>query len=202
MLDRRGARPAVMLGTALGARRLRAVGEQAHGLRACGASGRSSCIAGAGIGLLLGPASTDAVNRAIGASYGEVTGITQTIRNYASSVGLAVLGTLLTMTFASRLTSTLQGVGVPPSAAASAAQQAASGGSGSAGLSHAPPAIAQQVNAAIAGDFASATRAVFIGMAIALGICFVAALGYPRGAAPGEARRTAGSEGASARASL
>ena len=70
-----------------------------------------------------------------------------------------------------------------------------------AGLSHAPPAIAQQVNAAIAGDFASATRAVFIGMAIALGICFVAALGYPRGAADGDGR-TAGSEEASARASL
>ena len=32
-------------------------------------------LSGAGIGLLLGPASTDAVNRAFGASYGEVTGI-------------------------------------------------------------------------------------------------------------------------------
>ncbi len=137
-------------------------------------------MAGAGLGLLVSPASTDTVNHAIGASYGEVTGITQTIRNYASSVGLAVLGTLLTMTFANHLTSTLQGVGVPPSAAASAAQQAASGGSRSAGLGHAPAAIAQQVNEAIAGDFASATRAVLIGMAVALGICFVAALGYPR----------------------
>ena len=32
-------------------------------------------MAGAGIGFLLGPSSTDAVNRAINASYGEVTGI-------------------------------------------------------------------------------------------------------------------------------
>ena len=35
-------------------------------------------IAGAGVGLVLGPASTDALNRAPRASYGEVTGITQT----------------------------------------------------------------------------------------------------------------------------
>ena len=56
-------------------------------------------LAGAGIGFLLGPASTDAVNRAINASYGEVTGITQTVRNYGSTLGLAVLGTVLSNVF-------------------------------------------------------------------------------------------------------
>ena len=44
---------------------------------------------------MLGPANTDAVNRASRLSYGEATGITQTVRNYAASLGLAILGTLL-----------------------------------------------------------------------------------------------------------
>ena len=39
------------------------------------------------MGLMLGPANTDAINRAPGTSYGEATGITQTVRNYGSSLG-------------------------------------------------------------------------------------------------------------------
>ena len=45
--------------------------------------------------MMLGPANTDAVNRAGNLSYGEATGITQTIRNYGASLGLAALGTIL-----------------------------------------------------------------------------------------------------------
>ena len=52
-------------------------------------------IAGAGLGLVLGPVSTDALNRARGAGYGEVTGITQTARNLGASLGLAIMGSLL-----------------------------------------------------------------------------------------------------------
>ncbi len=51
-------------------------------------------LAGAGMGFMLGPASTDAVNRASRLSYGEATGITQTVRNFAASLGIAILGTL------------------------------------------------------------------------------------------------------------
>jgi hypothetical protein len=52
-------------------------------------------LAGAGMSLVLGPVNTDAVNHASQVSYGEVVGITQTVRNYAGSLGLAVLGTVL-----------------------------------------------------------------------------------------------------------
>jgi hypothetical protein len=52
-------------------------------------------IAGAGVGLVLGPVSTDALNRASRTSYGEATGITQTARNLGASFGVAVLGTTL-----------------------------------------------------------------------------------------------------------
>ncbi len=96
ILDQRGAKPSIVVGSALGA-----VG---FGLWAwkltdlsLGAQWWAILIAGAGIGLLLGPASTDATNRAINASYGEVTGITQTVRNYGSALGLAVLGTCSAM---------------------------------------------------------------------------------------------------------
>ena len=66
----------------------------------------SSCCRG-GMGLMLGPASTDAVNRASRFSYGEATGITQTVRNYAASLGLAILGTVLVTELRSRVTSSL-----------------------------------------------------------------------------------------------
>ena len=49
-------------------------------------------MTGAGMGMMLGPASTDAVNRAPRTSYGEVTGITQTARNFGASLGMALLG--------------------------------------------------------------------------------------------------------------
>ena len=84
-----------------------------HRVLSLGAQWPYIVMAGAGIGLLLGPASTDAVNRAIDASYGEVTGITQTVRNYASTLGIAVLGTVLTTVLTSRLTGSLVAPGVP-----------------------------------------------------------------------------------------
>ena len=142
-------------------------------------------IAGAGIGLLLGPASTDATNRAINASYGEVTGITQTVRNYGSALGLAVLGTLLGNVFADRLTSSFESFGLAPDRAAELAGSAAAGG-GTGGVSSAdlaglPAAAAQQIQAAVASDFAVATQAVLIGMAIVLAVSFLIALAHPGG---------------------
>jgi len=44
---------------------------------------------------MLGQANTDAINRASRYSYGEATGITQTVRNYGASLGSAILGTIL-----------------------------------------------------------------------------------------------------------
>jgi EmrB/QacA subfamily drug resistance transporter len=42
-------------------------------------------IAGAGMGLMVGPANTDAINQVGRLSYGEATGITQTVRNFGAS---------------------------------------------------------------------------------------------------------------------
>ena len=114
MLDKRGAKPAIVLGSALAAAGFGLWAWKLTDL-SLGSQWWAIVLAGAGIGLLLGPASTDATNRAINASYGEVTGITQTVRNYGSALGLAVLGTVLGNVFANRLTSRSPVSGSPPS---------------------------------------------------------------------------------------
>jgi hypothetical protein len=56
---------------------------------------------------MLTPASTDALNRASRLSYGEATGITQTVRNFAASLGFAILGTILVTELHNRVTGDL-----------------------------------------------------------------------------------------------
>ncbi|WP_395695663.1 MFS transporter [Nocardioides sp.] len=177
MLDRDGARRPMILGSALAAAGFALWASRLHEY-SLGAQWPFIMMAGAGIGLLLGPASTDAVNRSIDASYGEVTGITQTVRNYAASLGLAVLGTVLTTVLTERLTGSLIDFGVPRGQAAAVAHDAARGGVDSSSILS--PTLAEHLHAAVARDFATASQAVFYGMAIALAVCFVAALSYPR----------------------
>jgi EmrB/QacA subfamily drug resistance transporter len=176
MLDRGGARRPMVLGSALGG--VGFVLWAGHlDKMSLGAQWPYIVMAGAGIGLLLGPASTDAVNRSIGASYGEVTGITQTVRNYGSALGMAVFGTILTTVLASRLTTSLTSLGVPAPEAASIAHASAYGAAPQTGS--APPAIRAHLNTVVAHDFTTATQWVLYGMAIALGITFLAALRHP-----------------------
>jgi EmrB/QacA subfamily drug resistance transporter len=176
MLDARGAKLPVLLGCAIGA-----AGYALWGWKLLSLSEGSQwpfiVLSGAGIGLLLGPASTDAVNRAINASYGEVTGITQTLRNYGSSLGLAILGTILLNENVSRITQTLIGFGVPSGQASTIAHSVSQSG----GPSNAPANIPPAIHSAIQLDYAQATRVVFNGMAIALALCFVIALFHPGG---------------------
>ncbi|MFI2041049.1 MFS transporter [Streptomyces bottropensis] len=183
ILDRRGARPAMKLGTALGA-----VGFALWASKLTDLSMHNqwpyAALAGAGIGLLLAPASTDAVNRSLDASYGEVTGITQTVRNYAAAVGLAVFGTILTHVTTDNVVGTLTSRGVPDDTAQEAARDIAESVTGNPD-SQAPSGDGRVATAmrdsmdAIRMDFAEANQWVFYGMAIALGIGFLCALRHP-----------------------
>ena len=103
ILDREGAKRAVVMGCAIAAV---GFGVWASKVTHLNLSGQVIWIivAGAGMGMMLGPANTDAINRASSLSYGEATGITQTIRNFGASLGLAVLGTILLTVQRSRLT--------------------------------------------------------------------------------------------------
>ena len=176
MLDRGGARRPLILGSALSAVGFFLWSTKVHDY-SLGAQWPFIVMAAAGIGLVLGPASTDAVNRAINASYGEVTGITQTVRNYGSTFGLAVLGTVLTTVFSNHLTTSLSRLGVPSSALGSVADQ--SGAESQSSLQSAPAALRAPILAAVRHDFATGTQAVLIGMGIALAVSFVFALRHP-----------------------
>jgi len=182
MLDAGGARRPVILGCALGtigfafwARSLTTLSE--------GSQWYWIVLSGAGIGFFLGPASTDAVNRAINASYGEVTGITQTLRNYGSSLGLAILGTVLLQVGSHKITNSLVDLGVPRGSAETAADSltSATGSADATAASSLPPEIRADAFAAIQRDYAEASRVVFFGMAIALFVALLFALFHPGG---------------------
>ncbi len=172
MLDRIGARRPVVLGCAIAA-----VGFYLWAGRLTelhlGSQIWFIVLSGAGMGLMLTPASTDAVNRAGRLSYGEATGITQTVRNYAASLGLAILGTILVSELRSRVTSSLLAKGLPQRQAVAEARRIAESQAG--GATTAIPHF-------IRLDFAYATRSVLLVMAgVMAAATLVSFLGLRRG---------------------
>ncbi len=178
ILDARGARPTVVLGCAVAA-----VGFYLWGQQVTDLSFNNQwyyiAIAGAGVGLVLGPVSTDALNRAPRDAYGEVTGITQTVRNFGASIGLAVLGTILLTQNSSRIEKTLGVAGVPKAQADSIAH-AVSGSGGGVGNSFAGQtgAAAKHLFDQVQLDFAHSTRIVLYVMAGVMAAAFVAAVRF------------------------
>jgi EmrB/QacA subfamily drug resistance transporter len=171
MLDRIGAKVPVVLGCVIAAVGFALWSQKVTGLDS-GNQIWTIVLTGAGMGMMLGPANTDAVNRASRLSYGEATGITQTVRNYAASLGLAVLGTLLVNVTSSRVTDSVLAQGATPEQAAQAADEASQGGPGSGG---AIPAFVQL-------DFAYAIRSVLVAMAVVMALAaLVALIGLRRG---------------------
>ena len=185
ILDSRGARPTVVLGCAVAA-----VGFAlwAHEMPALsiGSQWPFMVLAGAGVGLILSPANTDALNRVPRSRYGEATGITQTVRNFGSSLGLAVLGTVLILENKSNLESTLGAEGLPKAQADQIAEAVSqSGGGNEAAFSEKAGAGAAKIFNAVQYDFALSSRTVFYGMAGALAVAFVVSLIWmPSGKAP------------------
>ena len=173
MLDRTGAKRPVVLGCILAAAGFALWAGKATDLHA-GAQVVYIVMAGAGMGLMLGQANTDAVNRASRLSYGEATGITQTVRNYGASLGFAILGTVLISGFRSKITSSLIARGLPSPAASAQAAKIAQLQGGNGNVAAIPPFIR--------ADFAGATRDVLYGMAGIMAVAAVVALlGLRRG---------------------
>jgi EmrB/QacA subfamily drug resistance transporter len=173
LLDRRGAKRPVVIGCALSAVGFYLWAGQVTKLN-FSTQVWPVILAGAGMGLMLTPASTDAINRASRLSYGEATGITQTVRNYSASLGLAILGTILVTELRSRLTSSLLAQHIPAvRARAEAAQISQARGTGGR-----VTVIPHYVRL----DFAYASRTVFYVMA---GIMMAAAVVALVGLEPG-----------------
>jgi EmrB/QacA subfamily drug resistance transporter len=173
MLDRIGAKRPVVLGCALSAVGLWLWAGKVTGLD-FGSQQAYIILAGAGMGMMLGPANTDAVNRASRLSYGEATGITQTVRNYSASLGLAILGTILVSQMRSRITTSLIEKGVSITRAHAEASSLSQSQSGSGSIASIPHFVRL--------DFAYATRSVLYVMAAIMAVAAVLALiGLQRG---------------------
>jgi EmrB/QacA subfamily drug resistance transporter len=174
--DERGVRAAVLPGCALGA-----VGfffwARALGDFDLGDQWIWIVMAGAGCGLVLGPASTDALNRVPASRYGEATGITQTMRNFGASLGLAVLGTILIMRTESNVEGSLGALGVPADRARGVADAltGSGGGQASGGFGEQAGPVAERAFAAVRDDFADATATVFYAMAGIMAALYVVA---------------------------
>ena len=166
MLDQRGARPAVVLGSVISAVGFFLLAGKLTDL-SLSHQWIYVMIAGGGIGLMLGPASTDAVNRAPSSSYSEVTGITQTARNFGASLGLAVLGAILILRNKANITAALVKDGVPKSVAQHLATSYRSHASAGA-----PRSLGHDVQLA----FAHSTQTVFYIMAGVMAATFLVAL--------------------------
>jgi predicted MFS family arabinose efflux permease len=170
ILDRRGARPAAVVGSALGAVGFYLWAGHLH--QPLGSQWPWIIMAGAGIGFVLTPVTTDAVNRAPRGSYGEVTGVTQTVRYFAASLSLAVLGSVLIHQTRANAKASLAHLHV---AQAIANKIVASINTG-AGTTPPHHGAASAIFVAIQGDFAQATRVVYLAMAGIMAASFLVAV--------------------------
>ena len=195
VLDKRGARPTVVSGCAVAAVGFYLWGKHLDAL-SFSEQWYYLALAGVGVGMVLGPVSTDALNRASSATYGAVTGITQTVRNFGGSLGLAVLGSILITENVSRVKQTLAAAGVPGGRAEQIAHALSGSGGSGAGAFTAPHALRM--------DLALSTRTVVYGMAGSMAVAFLLALRLmPRGQVlqPAPVETQASPEGAGAPAS-
>jgi len=185
ILDKVGAKPAVVLGATLAAA---GFGLWAWKVTDLSASAQWPFIvmAGAGMGLLVGQANTDALNRVPNTMYGVATGITQTVRNYGSSLGMAVLGTVLITVTTTHVESSLTAEGLSKSQADEVAHALTqSGGGDQSNFADKAGSDAAQVYDAVQLDFAYGIRWVLVGMVIAMALTTIVALvGLRMGRAP------------------
>jgi EmrB/QacA subfamily drug resistance transporter len=202
MFDRRGAKPVLAIGGIVGAFGFAWLASTLTALPAhpdafFNPQTWPILVAGAGIGFMFSPASTDVVNRAIGASYGEVSAITQTMKNFGGALGLAVLTTLVTNELTTRLTASIVRLGGTAADAQSAINQVTGGSHQGSTLGTVPAAVREQIVHAVQSDYAASAQWAFYGMAVAMGLVLVLAVFYPRGHAVTGGPSAAGTTGAS-----
>lgn len=178
ILDSKGAKPAVLIGSALATVGFYLWAQQMTDLDGgLGGQWIYMVMAGAGVGLILGPVSTDAVNRAPNTSYGEATGITQTVRNFAVAFGLAVLGTILTTQNKLNIEDKLGAFKVPKSQADEVAVSLTQSGGGDSSSMGAHVSKAQELDLfhAVQSAFAHSTQTIFYILAGAMAVCYIVA---------------------------
>jgi EmrB/QacA subfamily drug resistance transporter len=193
MLDKAGVKAPAALGCAIAAVGFYLWANQMPDMDYSGGGWWRMIIAGAGTGLMFAPVSTDALNRVPGTSYGEATGITQTMRNLGASLGLAVLGTLLVSEIRSNAEDKLTSLGCTKGVAddvanglSSAIASGDSAGGGSQGLDGLCQGVSgNQILGEIPGIYANASEVIFMVMAGVMVAAYVVAhFILPGGKAP------------------
>lgn len=139
-------------------------------------------LAGAGVGYMFSPAATDMVNRAIDASYGEVTALSQLLKNFGGALGMAVLSAISSSAFTDKLYSGLHTYGISWNDAQSIANSIGSGSRShsSSQLSSLPEQIQTQIMNIVRASYASSASCVFTVMACAGVLFIIIAMLYPR----------------------
>jgi EmrB/QacA subfamily drug resistance transporter len=170
MLDRIGPKRPIVIGCAIACVALALWAHQVTVLE-IGPQIWRIVLTGAGIGMMLGPTNTAALNRAPEGTYGEATGITQTLRTYGSSLGLAILGTTLAREFRSHLTSALVGQGLSQAQAQKTATYVSKLSGGSVGGDN-----VRLIPGIVRTSFAASTQHVLYGMSVIMGVAAVIAL--------------------------
>ncbi len=160
ILDKRSAWPAVVGGSAISAFGLAMLARSLDDLSISG-EWLWVIFAGAGIGMILSSAATDAIQHAPSTAFSEATGITQTSRNLGASFGMAVLGTLLIIQNRTNVANALEANGIGAQQAEHVATTIGSG-SASAGL---PADASKAAVEAFELAFAHSCRTVFLVMA-------------------------------------
>jgi EmrB/QacA subfamily drug resistance transporter len=180
-LDKSGAKEVVVLGSFVSALGFFLWAGQATHL-SLGQQWYYIVIAGLGIGLMLGPANTDAINQVGRLSYGEATGVTQTVRNFGASFGLAALGTLLVTVERNHAVTRLIALGLPSATAHTVAVNLSSSNRQASAPAGTPPALVAHIYRVAQLSLANGTQAVFYGMAVIMVVAGVVALiGLRRG---------------------
>jgi EmrB/QacA subfamily drug resistance transporter len=139
-------------------------------------------VTGAGLGLVMAPVNTDALNRVPAAIRGQASGVVQTMRNFGSAVGVAVLGTIVLTVQETKVESVLERVGLPKDRADEVAANILQSGAGEKDRGAALGPAGEAVGKAFEQDFAEAVQAAFYaGAGIMLAAFLIALVFMPAG---------------------
>jgi EmrB/QacA subfamily drug resistance transporter len=123
-------------------------------------------VTGAGLGLVMSPINTDALDRVGLRERGEASGIVQTARNFGSALGVAVLGTIVLTVQQDKIEDALTKQGLPTGRADDIAAEILKSGHSLAGHGGGP----------VAENFADAVQVAFAAGAGIMAVAFVVAL--------------------------
>ena len=141
-------------------------------------------VTGAGLGLVMSAANTDALNRVGIAERGEASGVIQTVRNFGSAVGVALLGTIILQIQQGKTADALETqANVPADQAQEIAHSILAGThSGEGGLGSGGGKIGEVIGQTLALDFAEAFQvALYVGAGILVVAFLVAVTRLPAG---------------------